>query len=795
MVFFIERVNLEVAKLLRELSLKQLQELYNASKNKRSDIEDEETNFKTEQTKLINYCNAVLQSENNYKVEYGYVAGKDFGRIQSKQISLQRIFNGFRGLLCENISYDLDMKNAHPTILKYLCNKHEIEYIYLDKYIKNRDEWLNELMIELKIEKPDAKALYLKCVNKETYTSYHRTKKIKNNNFLNFDKEMKEIQNKIWDLYKDELYKYVKNETNQKGKLINLVLCKYENDCLQEAIKIMEDKKIEIQTPMFDGCTIYKSKYNVDDIISILNKNFKNIDNQRVNIEWTLKPHNLELKELLYSFKIKKVDRYEGKNIIEIVNHMLNTILKDKLKKDKDNLYLMIKDKILMNEKAIDMQLYDLISDQEYYIIEEITTKEGIEYTYKEVSKIHKSIIEIIAGLKAKCETDNNFKDTIWNRTLNRIYFKNGYYDFKDKKFVEGEHNDTFIKIDKDLDMKSNEKIRKDLLDKVIYPVFSIDYKNINIDNITKYIDKDNKDKDKDKINKDENQYLLMKYFLYRISRILAGHIEDKQWVLLQGLRNCGKGVLSDILKKAFDGYIRTTNAGNFILKTSTQDASKAQSWILDYEFVRLAITQEISLEEKQYIDGNMIKKFCSGGDYIDGRKNHKDEVEFKIQSSLMICCNDFDKVKPSDAMELCNEFQMKSKFIDDTFDNSLKLEGYKYYTKDNNLKTEFLSRKDIINEFILLIIEAYNTKADYPKDILQQNKENDEDDDYNKLFNIFEFTTDTNNFISNNDLKDILKNYKIPFTVKKSKMLLKTKGAEEHRNASDRGLCFIKEK
>ena len=105
MVFFVERVNLEVAKLLKELSLKQLQELYNASKNKRSDIDGEETDFKTEQTKLINYCNAVLESENNYKIEYGYVAGKNFGRLQSKQISLQRIFNGFNQSLCSYNKY------------------------------------------------------------------------------------------------------------------------------------------------------------------------------------------------------------------------------------------------------------------------------------------------------------------------------------------------------------------------------------------------------------------------------------------------------------------------------------------------------------------------------------------------------------------------------------------------------------------------------------------------------------------------------------------------------------------
>ena len=39
-------------------------------------------------------------------------------------------------------------------------------------------------------------------------------------------------------------------------------------------------------------------------------------------MEWTTKPHNLELKELLYSFNIKKVDRFTGENIIDITNHM-----------------------------------------------------------------------------------------------------------------------------------------------------------------------------------------------------------------------------------------------------------------------------------------------------------------------------------------------------------------------------------------------------------------------------------------------------------------------------------------
>jgi hypothetical protein len=53
---------------------------------------------------------------------------------------------------------------------------------------------------------------------------------------------------------------------------------------------------------------------------------------------------------------------------------------------------------------------------------------------------------------------------------------------------------------------------------------------------------------------------------------------------------------------------------------------------MLDYQFKRLAITQDVSLQDKQGIDGSIIKKFCSGGDYINARKNNKVEVAGILQ-------------------------------------------------------------------------------------------------------------------------------------------------------------------
>ena len=42
------------------------------------------------------------------------------------------------------------------------------------------------------------------------------------------------------------------------------------------------------------------------------------------------------------------------------------------------------------------------------------------------------------------------------------------------------------------------------------------------------------------------------------LSRGIAGHFEDKNWATYLGNRDCGKGVLYDILKYGFGDYVQT---------------------------------------------------------------------------------------------------------------------------------------------------------------------------------------------------------------------------------------------
>jgi hypothetical protein len=162
-----------------------------------------------------------------------------------------------------------------------------------------------------------------------------------------------------------------------------------------------------------------------------------------------------------------------------------------------------------------------------------------------------------------------------------------------------------------------------------------------------------------------------------------------------------------------------------------------------------------------------------------------------------MICCNDIPDIKPSDTEEFKEEYQLKSKFVDKNFDESKKLATFEYYEKEEDLKSDYLTKDNVINEFTIMIIEAYNTEIEYPKLLQEEIKDNEDDDDMKKLFDLFDYTGEKDDFISNEDLRQTIIDIKIPFSLKKSKLLLKTKGVLECKNkkGDKRGLSGLKNK
>jgi len=69
-----------------------------------------------------------------------------------------------------------------------------------------------------------------------------------------------------------------------------------------------------------------------------------------------------------------------------------------------------------------------------------------------------------------------------------------------------------------------------------------------------------------------------------------------------------------------------------------------------------------------------MLKQLqlASGGDTMLGRCNYQDEIEFTPQFIMMLQCNEFKRVEPVDALESCEQFYCKSKFVMDKIDTDI---------------------------------------------------------------------------------------------------------------------------
>jgi hypothetical protein len=276
----IERVNLSVAKWLLTQSKQQLASILKNKTNDPSTI-DEKYN------RLQNYLKSAINTNGVIKKLYTYSLNSNNelgGRLFSK-LSIQSVQRDFRGILMQHTT-DVDMVNAHPVILRYICSLHNIKCPNLDYYINHRTDILNEF------DNPDsAKTLFLCSINDSKFSRSE-----KNKFYKLFDKEMKEIQ-KI--LYRMEEYsnikQNIKSDNNKPGKLISFIMSQFENKILQSAISFINQRNIVITALMFDGLMIegnfYEDEILLNELTTFVNTQFLNL-----NMQWKYKPHSDTIK-------------------------------------------------------------------------------------------------------------------------------------------------------------------------------------------------------------------------------------------------------------------------------------------------------------------------------------------------------------------------------------------------------------------------------------------------------------------------------------------------------------------
>lgn len=243
------------ADIYREKATKKLQETAKRLKNGEIKEPSElqvERQIKIDHKILKSLCVEIVKGgKHGVTRDYKFCAPKKFGRRFSNGI--QNVWAGFRATLLKPCTTDIDMKNAHPTILRWVCAKNNISCEKLTYYINHRDKVLKDMKKQTGKSRDYCKEQFLVAVNESRYTTKSEFQFLKE-----FDLEVKGIQKKLRDI---EEYKYLNNyindsEENYNGVFINLIMCYWENRILEYAIAYFRDIDVDINTLMFDGLMV-----------------------------------------------------------------------------------------------------------------------------------------------------------------------------------------------------------------------------------------------------------------------------------------------------------------------------------------------------------------------------------------------------------------------------------------------------------------------------------------------------------------------------------------------------------
>ena len=624
---------------------------------------------------LSNYYHNSKTFDNKLgRAEVKYEKGKESDedeRMYAKPFGLQRMKRDLRAYVCDNMYYDIDLKNAHPTILNYLFKKYDINpNILLTKYVENREEILETYGI-----------------SKDDFLSQINNSKLKIPVFKSLHQQIyKVLVPKLKESYKD-LYTRTKNSKkyNVEGSFLSHVIDKVERKLLDFGVYYSVDNGFNknLIVLCFDGFMLYKPDIpmNVqqDGFLTFLN-----------NLNQSIKEH--------FEFDFIFADKDMISNWRPIYNPSNNS-------KSLIDLY---EPPELVDDDTAAKTLCELASDtlvycsaqKIFYIFDENTGLwDNSDVALKRLIHKHKDKLNFgqktnYSGMFNKvkamrefivnhCICYDGFIEKNIETSMRKILFKNGIYDMVSCKFTEGfDKNIVFV----------------DRIDR--------DYRDMNVIN-PKLIAQVNQTLLLDPFAEDKE---VNAYFLKQAIAIgIAGEYVLKKGLWAVAPTNTAKGVITTALEQSFCGYIGFYNQNSLLFNKNSADEAKKLSWIFDLNNKRIVIGNEVKKCKDAKIDSNLVKSIISGGDNLQMRKNFKDEEDKKNRAFFINFLNDLLPFEPwDDAIDDRMWLIQFTRVFKDTPDDD-ETEG----KKDVSLKLILRNNDDYKDAFVSIIFNSYR---DYVK-------------------------------------------------------------------------------
>eukprot|EP00798_Chlamydomonas_sp_ICE-L_P018629 gene18629-biopygen27545 len=331
----------------------------------------------------------------------------------------------------------------------------------------------------------------------------------------------------------------------------------------------------------------------------------------------------------------------------------------------------------------------------------------GISRKY---SCLYTKAINIVKTAKHYIPVDDNFVKKIWESNLGVLCFRNGVFRFRDKSFApfsERPEVMPVIVIDRDF---PSERPTDELLELVKEKV------------LVSTLGEEGR----------VNTYLQM------IARSMAAKHQDKQWAMLIGERNSGNGLLQALYERAWGQYVNTIDSSVLMLNNFTNDV-KSQGWMIECEFTRQTYTNEIKLYEN--------------------------ERALKSASRLFMNLNDLPEISAVDALNTVVVIDFPHKFVNPKdVDEAKWLKLFR--PADPSLKDGFCAREDVRDEFVWLVIDAFDhEQALNISDVVRRDTEKlrmDEGDELSLINAHFKMTTNLADVVTVADVNTFAKDNKM---------------------------------
>lgn len=449
---------------------------------------------------------------------------------------------------------------------------------------------------------------------------------------------------------------------------------------------------------------------------------------------------NTNYKEILKNKKKMDTHKANAEKGIEYVSddndcaEKLLQELKETLFFCKGSLFLKVAHIWTNDKQCIDLTLLNMILKKPWYSVND----KGDIKPYSQYVKNAKNIRE---ALLSKVMTENR-RDDNYNKfhttTKGRICFLDGVLDF----------------------------IRRDFYtwDRVDFEYYTTIQINRNFKNYYDHPNSDEINSIKEKIY-DVAFGEKVNDALHFLSRGIAGHCEDKNFSVYIGNRNCGKGVIYEALKCAFEHYVKPFELSmvQYQRETNSDEVSRKMYWLLDLEFARLVISQEIpAVEKNMKTCAKTFKKLTGGGDEHIARRNYdRVDTHFKIDSTFLIMGNNEMLADKQDLFEHCLEFHSVIQFKTQEEIDKMKEDNEDekiiqiHKVKDESIK-EKCHNEAWKNAMIYLLYQNYK---DTPVSTFRKIDTYDEDEQplRKRILENFIITGNMDDYITCADIQDIL--------------------------------------